>query len=74
MRYGKFENEKLIICPKNGYVDGVAISNIDIFFDHNPEIAKKEGWLPIIELDNPSDNTDFVLKGDVICEVETEVT
>ena len=44
----KKENNRIILCPRNGYINGVAISNIDVYFSKHPEVAKAEGWKPYI--------------------------
>ena len=43
--FAKLEEGRLIICPRNGYVGKTAISNIDLYFEKNPEIAEKETYL-----------------------------
>lgn len=70
--FAKFENEKWIICPRNGYVGDTAISNIDIYFENNPDIAEKEGWYKVIPLEEPADNIDYELRGNLVYEIVNE--
>ena len=70
--FGKIENGKLVICPRNGYVSNNAISNIDVYFQENPEIAKKEGWLPIKFAEDFIANPVYFIKNNVIVEQENE--
>ena len=51
MIFAKKENGRVVFCPRNGYIDGVAISNIDVYFNKHPEVAKAEGWKQYIPYD-----------------------
>lgn len=66
--YGKFENGRFNICPRNGYVGDMAISNLPEYFELHPEIAKQEGYLPVVELEEPVENSIFVEEGGIIYE------
>lgn len=57
--FAKLENEKLIICPRNGYVGDIAISNIDVYYQKNPEAAEADGWREFVPLDEPADNVSY---------------
>ena len=70
--FGRLENEKLIICPRNGYIGNTAISNIDVYFKNNPDVAKSEGWFPVVFLEEPAENVKYIIKDDVIYEVASE--
>ena len=70
MIFAKFENEKLIICPRNGYVGNVAISNLPTYLANHPEAAEVEGWKQIIYMDEPPNNPVYVEKDGVIYEKE----
>lgn len=66
--YGKFENSRFNICPRNGYVGGMAISNLPEYFELHPEIAKQEGYMPVVYLDDPVENSVFTEENGVIYE------
>ena len=68
MYFAKLENDNLIICPRNGYVGNRAISNINLYFEQNPEIAKTEGWYPFVPLEEPAENVKYIEKDGVIYE------
>ncbi|MBQ3054272.1 MAG: hypothetical protein IJC89_05155 [Clostridia bacterium] len=53
MIFAKYINENtIILCPRNGYIQGKAISNIHRFFKKNPDSAKREGYMELISLNN----------------------
>lgn len=56
MIFAKLQNNKPVFCPRNGYANGVAISNLNIFFENNLDIAFKEGWKIYVPLEEPIDN------------------
>ena len=67
--FAKLEEGRLIICSRNGYVGKTAISNMDIFFENNPDVAKSEGWFPVVFLEEPADDVKYIIKDNVIYEV-----
>ena len=69
MMFAITENGITKACGRNGYIEGVAISNINEYLTENPHIAKREGYKPIKWLDEPADNTILVDKGDEVWEV-----
>lgn len=44
----KLQNGKLLVCNKNGVIDNNAVSNIDSYLKNNLDIAKKEGYKPLV--------------------------
>ncbi len=70
--HGKFENGQFTICPRNGYVGGKAISNLPEYFNIHPEEAKKEGYLPVVELEESVENSIFVEENGIIYEKKGE--
>ena len=55
MKLYKIINENNVSrCPKNGTVNGKAISNLEEYFNIHPEIARKEGYKPL-EITDPPD-------------------
>lgn len=72
-QFGKIINNNVHLCPKNGYVNGIAISNLNIYFNTHPEIAKQEGYYPIVELEGVVEQPiEFKLINDKIYEVIIE--
>lgn len=60
----KFINETRVQkCPKNGIVEGRAISNLPRYFEIHPELAAQEGYKPLVSDDVPphDENTQFVV-------------
>ena len=55
MILAKFENEKLIFCPRNGYIGNVAISNLPKYYEAHPEEAKADGWLEFVPCEEESE-------------------
>ena len=72
MILARIEDGKLTFCPRNGYINGTAISNIDVYFKNNPDVAKSQGWFPVVFLDEPAENVKYIIKDDVIYEVASE--
>ena len=72
MILAKLEDGKLVFCPRNGYLKGTPISNIDIYFKTHPDEAKEEGWLPVVFLEEPTDNVKYIIENDVIYEIAVE--
>ena len=56
MIFAQLQNNKPIFCPRNGYVNGIPISNLNIFFEKHLDIAFKEGWKIYVPLEEPVDN------------------
>lgn len=54
----KIVENRLVMCPKNGTVNGKAISNLPRYFEKNPKIAKAEGYKPLDIDDKPEYNPD----------------
>lgn len=55
----KLENNKLVVCPRNGYSGGNAISNIDVYYANNPEAAEADGWREFVPLDEPVEKVSY---------------
>ena len=72
MIYAKMENNKPVFCPRNGYVNGIPISNLAIYFQNNPEVAKQEGWKIFIPCEEPADNLIYEETDDNIFEIASE--
>ncbi len=69
--YGKIdENNKVTLCPRNGSVNGKYISNLERYFNDNPDVAKNEGYYPVIFLEKNCEKTKFEKKRGKIYEVE----
>ena len=69
MIFAKFINSKRIIrCPRNGYVGRKAISNLNRFFERNPEIAAKEGYMELIPFGEETEGEMFykVVDGKIV--------
>lgn len=49
------DSTRVIPCPRNGYVDGKAVSNLNRFFERNPEIAEKEGYMELIPFEGETE-------------------
>lgn len=51
----KYINESSIkSCPQNGVLkDGRAISNLLLFFEQNPELAKENEYYPLVSSEKP---------------------
>jgi uncharacterized protein YgbK (DUF1537 family) len=50
----KFINENSIrACPTSGYANGRGISNLPRYLANNPEIAKAEGYKPLVVEEKP---------------------
>ena len=56
MIFARYENEKLIFCPNNGYRGNIAISNLPKYYETHPEEALADGWLEFIPCDEESEN------------------
>ena len=55
----KFIDESTVQkCPKNGIIDGRAISNLPRYLEIHPQTAEKEGYKPLITDEIPQHNTD----------------
>jgi hypothetical protein len=74
IEYGKIgQYGQLILCPRNGYVNNIAISNLNTYFNIYPEIAKQEGFYPIVRLENITDKPiEFKLINNKIYEIIVE--
>lgn len=73
MLFAKLENDNPVICPRNGYVDGIAISNLNAYFNYHPKKAKKEGYYPVNYLEEITDlPTEFKIINNEIYEVVVE--
>ena len=70
MIYAKMENGKSVFCPRNGYVDGTPISNLPVYFENNPEVAKKEGWKIFIPCEEVCEETHLIEDENYIYELE----
>ena len=68
--FAKLEEGRLILCHRNGYIGKTAISNIDLYFEKNPEIAEKEGWKPIVFAEEPVENPVYIDEDGIIYERE----
>ena len=44
MKLYKFENGKITAVPRNGYFNGVAVSNLDKYLADNIELANANGY------------------------------
>jgi hypothetical protein len=52
--YCKFINKNYVYpCPINGYINNRGISNLNRYFQKNPDIAKAEGYKELILVDRP---------------------
>ena len=51
-------------CPQNGVLkDGKAISNLPLFFEQNPDLAKENGYYPLTKSDTPEyDESKYYLR------------
>ena len=47
------DKDNIKICPKTGFVNGRGISNLNRYFQKNPDIAKAEGYKELILVDGP---------------------
>ena len=74
IQYGKIgQYGQLILCPRNGYINNIAISNLNTYFNLYPDIAKQEGYYPVISLDEVTElPTEFKLINNEIHEVIVE--
>ena len=68
MYYAKWNDGNPVLCPRNGYVGNRAISNLNVYFEQNPEVAKAEGYFPFVPLEQFEENVDYIKKDDVIYE------
>ena len=81
MLFAKYiDKENIIECPKNGYVGNKAISNLNIYFEKHPDIAKQEGYLKFIPSADilPGEDTEnykpiYELNNDIITERTIEI-
>jgi hypothetical protein len=48
----------------------MAISNLPEYFELHPEIAKQEGYMPVVYLDKVVENSKLEVRDGVIYEVE----
>lgn len=72
-QYAKFNNGRLKLCPRNGYVKGIAVSNLNAYFNAFPEEAKEEGYYPVNYLEEVTDlPTEFKIINDEIYEIIVE--
>ena len=73
-QYAKLKyNGRLDFCPRNGYVDGIAVSNLNAYFNLHPDKAKEEGYYPVNFLEEITDLlTEFKIINDEIYEVIVE--
>ena len=51
-------------CPQNGVLtNGQAISNLPLFFEQNPDLAKENGYYPLTKSDMPEyDESKYYLR------------
>lgn len=84
----KFISENSIrACPMSGYVNGRAISNLPRYLEKNPEIAKAEGYKPLVVSEKPAfdnetqyvtviyeDTTDVIIQCWVVNDIEQPIT
>ena len=51
-------------CPQNGVLNnGQAISNLPLFFEQNPDLAKENGYYPLTKSDTPEyDESKYYLR------------
>ncbi len=69
MVFAKFiDKNRIIKCPKNGYVGKKAISNLHKYFEKNIEVAKEMGYLKLI-----SENEENTCEGRVMYVLENDV-
>jgi hypothetical protein len=70
-QYAKYKgNGRLVLCPRNGYVDGIAISNLNAYFNYHPEKAEQEGYMVVKFLEDAiDDETEFKIIDNAIYEV-----
>ena len=56
MIFAKYIDENCVIrCPQNGYVGKKAISNLNIYFEQNPDVVKAEGYVEFIPINTETD-------------------
>lgn len=48
MLYKFIDESRVQKCPKNGIVEGRAISNLPRYLENHREIAEKEGYKPLL--------------------------
>ena len=58
MFYKIVGENNVALCPKNGTATGKYISNLAEYFKIHPEIAKKEGYKPLIVSKMPDIDTE----------------
>jgi hypothetical protein len=49
--YKYIDNYTIEACPEGGYANGMAISNLNKYFNTYPEIALAEGYKPLTHID-----------------------
>lgn len=71
----KIEDDRLIICPQNGFLnDGRAISNLPKFFENNPDVAKEHGFYLFEEKMNMGSPVKYIVEDEKIKAIyESEV-
>lgn len=69
-QYAKLNDGRLKLCPRNGYVKGIAVSNLNAYFNAFPEKAKEEGYTVVVYLDKVVDNSEFEIRDNIIYEKE----
>lgn len=53
MFYRILDENNVSLCPKNGTINGKYISNLAEYFESHKEIAKKEGYYPLVASEKP---------------------
>ncbi len=72
MLFAKYIDEETVIrCPRNGYIENKAISNLNIYLKNHPEVAKKEGYLKFIPCKN--DNFEDLAKYKPVYDISNSV-
>ena len=70
-QYAKLkENGRIKLCPRNGYVKGIAVSNLNAYFNAHPDKAEQEGYMVVVFLDEEVENSEFVIIDNIIYEKE----
>lgn len=54
MLYKFIDETRVLNCPKNGIIDGKAISNLPRYLGIHPHLAEKEGYKPLVVDEVPS--------------------
>lgn len=57
--YAKMNGNKVVFCPQNGYIEGIAISNLPKYFEANPDIADSEGWKEFVPYEDDYEGEAF---------------